>query len=88
MKIFNLLCAAGTVLYYKENNAGTVKKAGGEKFKFFQEETIGKELKEQEAKLLSSILAESSGDEELCIPKLELGLARRDWDMPKEETEE
>ncbi|KZP27888.1 hypothetical protein FIBSPDRAFT_853071 [Athelia psychrophila] len=84
LKVFHLLCAAGSVLHYKEENGGTVKKAG-DKFKFFQGETNGKALKEQEGKLLLSLKADAAGEEEMCISKLELTLARQEWGTSKQE---
>jgi hypothetical protein len=76
--MFNLLCAAGTVLYYKEQNRGTVSKAGLEKFKFFQGESDGKELAAAEDKALEELIAARGEEAEaLSVPQEQLLLAKK-----------
>lgn len=81
LKLFNFLCAAGTVLHYKEENQSTVTQAGT-KFKFFQGESEGQELRKSEAELFLQLEKETFGalgkDEEVCIPQRLLLLAKKD----------
>ncbi|KIY53216.1 hypothetical protein FISHEDRAFT_55304 [Fistulina hepatica ATCC 64428] len=77
LKSYNLLIAAGTVLHYKENNAGTVKKAGGDKFKFFQDESKGKNLVEGDMSRIVDM------DATLGIPQRMLLLGREEGDGNK-----
>ncbi|KAJ7142871.1 hypothetical protein C8R44DRAFT_974377 [Mycena epipterygia] len=81
LKLFNFLCAAGTVLHYKEENRSTVTQAGT-KFKFFQGESEGQELRKSEAELFLQLEKEKFGalgkDEEVCMPQRLLLLAKKD----------
>ncbi|KAJ7025089.1 hypothetical protein C8F04DRAFT_1129626 [Mycena alexandri] len=78
LKWYNLLCAAGTVLHYKEENRSTLKQAGT-KFKFFQGESAGQELRKSEdevfARLEKEKFAALGEDEEVCVPQRLLLLA-------------
>jgi hypothetical protein len=79
--LFNFLCAAGTVLHYKEENRSTVTQAGT-KFKFFEGESEGQELRKSEAELFLQVEKETFGalgtDEEVCMPQRLLLLAKKD----------
>ncbi|KAJ7834323.1 hypothetical protein B0H14DRAFT_3709422 [Mycena olivaceomarginata] len=81
LKLFNFLCAAGTVLHYKEENQSTVTQAGT-KFKLFQGESEGQELRKSEAELFLQLEKEKFGalgkDEEVCMPQRLLLLAKKD----------
>ncbi|KAJ7746995.1 hypothetical protein B0H16DRAFT_1555938 [Mycena metata] len=79
LKWYNLLCAAGTVLHYKEENRSTVTQAGT-KFKFFQGESAGQELRKSEDDVFARLETEKFGvlgeDEEVCVPQRLLLLAK------------
>lgn len=79
--MFNFLCAAGTVLHYQEENRATVTHAGT-KFKFFQGESEGQELRKSETELFLQLEKEQFGalgkDEEVCMPQRLLLLAKKD----------
>ncbi|KAJ7036096.1 hypothetical protein C8F04DRAFT_1096179 [Mycena alexandri] len=78
LKWYNLLCAAGTVLRYKEENRSTVTQAGT-KFKFFQGESAGQELRKSENDVFARLETEkfgALGDEEVCVPQRLLLLAK------------
>ncbi|KAJ7254304.1 hypothetical protein C8J57DRAFT_1347674 [Mycena rebaudengoi] len=81
LKLFNFLCAAGTVLHYQEENRATVTHAGT-KFKFFQGESEGQELRKSETELFLQLEKEQFGalgkDEEVCMPQRLLLLAKKD----------
>ncbi|KAJ7842364.1 hypothetical protein B0H14DRAFT_2780876 [Mycena olivaceomarginata] len=81
LKLFNFLCAAGTVLHYKEENQSTVTQAGT-KFKFFQGESEGQELRKSEDELFLQLEKDKFGalgkDEEVCMPQRLLLLAKKD----------
>ncbi|KAJ7749043.1 hypothetical protein DFH07DRAFT_559280 [Mycena maculata] len=75
LKLFHLACAAGTVMLYHENNAGTVAKAGLDKFKFFQGESDGKGKVQEDIRLLADL--EKKEDEPVCVPSRLLLLAKQ-----------
>ncbi|KAH8824507.1 hypothetical protein DL96DRAFT_1712766 [Flagelloscypha sp. PMI_526] len=91
LKLYNFLCAAGTVLHYKENNRSTVNKVS-EKFKFFQGEDDGTELRKEETLLFLDLEKKQFGglgkDEEVCMPQRLLLLAKQEQDDGAKDNQE